>query len=144
MLKKILVHETINEVLETIQTKNENRKKENNQNRSKDLPAWITGDVRKFDKDEEFVTKDESIQRILIIFLVMAMLQVSIATIFVSICMNNTNSFVKKEWVIPNKGMSLVILAASDNTFPDVNCSSSLFLHFSTSQNSFINVSTYK
>ena len=55
MLKKILVHETTNEVLETIQTKNENRKKKNNQKRSQDLPAWITGDVRKFDKEKKSI-----------------------------------------------------------------------------------------
>ena len=105
MLEKILVHETTNEVLETIQTKNKNRKKENKKE-TKDLPAWITGDVRKFDKNEEFVTEDESIQRILIIFLVMATLQISLATIFVSICIKNSNanSFLQREWIIPNKG----------------------------------------
>ena len=70
-----------------------------------ELPSWMIGDVNNLSEVEEFVTKDESSKRIIVLSLVISTFLISIATSFIAICMRLSSSpIAKKEWKTPDVG----------------------------------------
>jgi hypothetical protein len=61
----------------------------------KDLPAWITGDLENTDKDDYFVSEDESEKRILLILKIFSTLLLIVSNILVVKCFNNSSFSVK-------------------------------------------------
>ena len=97
---KVLVNGARNDVLETIQTKNERKEKPNKS--QNELPNWIAGEVKKFDKDDLFVTEYQSFTRIVLILFVISTCEIFLATTFVVLCINLSKTVIAdKEWDIP-------------------------------------------
>ena len=85
-------------------TKTIGQKLKNNQS-PLELPSWMIGDVNNLNEVEEFVSKDESSKRIILISLVISTFLISIATSFSAICMRLSSSpIAKKEWNTPDVG----------------------------------------
>ena len=91
----------------TIEIKRVTRSRNNFKNNQKNIevPAWISGDVKNLDEVEEFVSEDESTERIIIILLIFSTFLLFIATCFTVICKKLSNSSsAKKEWINPDTG----------------------------------------
>ena len=59
----------------------------------------MIGDVKNLNKSEEFVSRDESTKRIILIFIVTSIILISIATSFTAICMRlGSSPIAKKGW----------------------------------------------
>ena len=69
-----------------------------------ELPNWISGEVKKFDTDDLFVSESQSFTRIVIILFVISLCEIFIATSFIIIFINLSKPIVEKEWNIPKEG----------------------------------------
>ena len=61
----------------------------------KELPVWITGNVKHFDQNNDFVSEDESTKRILIILHLLALTLLAACTILTGKCLNISSISVK-------------------------------------------------
>ena len=68
---------------------------ENKTRGEKELPIWITGNVKYFDQNNDFVSEDESTKRILIILHLLAMTLLVTCTILAEKCWNISSISVK-------------------------------------------------
>ena len=66
-----------------------------NENKTEGKKEWITGDVKHFDQNNDFVTEDESEKRILIIFILLAVMLLATCTILMEKCLNISSISVK-------------------------------------------------
>ena len=70
----------------------------------KDLPAWITGDLKNIDQDDYFVSEDESEKRILAILKIFSTILLMVSSILLVKCFNNLSFSVKIQVIHLNKG----------------------------------------
>ena len=77
---------------------------ENKTRGEKDLPVWITGDVKHFDQNNDFVSEDESTKRILIILHLLALTLLVTCTILTEKCWNISSISVKLVTVLSKNG----------------------------------------
>ena len=68
---------------------------ENKTGGEKELPVWITGNVKHFDQNNDFVSEDESTKRILIILHLLALTLLVTCTILTEKCWNISSISVK-------------------------------------------------
>ena len=69
------------------------------------LPTWITGDVKNLNEDEEFVSEEESTERIITILSILSIFLILVASSFTAICIKlSYSSILKKERSIPDEG----------------------------------------
>ena len=66
-----------------------------NENKTEGKKEWITGDVEHFYQNNDLVTKDESEKRILIIFILLAVMLLASCTILTEKCLNISSLSVK-------------------------------------------------
>ena len=70
----------------------------------KDLPAWITGDLKNIDQDDYFVSEDESEKRILAILTIFSTILLMVSSILLVKCFNNLSFSVIIQVIHLNKG----------------------------------------
>ena len=70
----------------------------------KDLPRWITGDLANTDQDDYFVSEDESEKRILLILKIFSTILLTVSSILVVKCFNNSSFSVKIKVIHLSKG----------------------------------------
>ena len=69
------------------------------------LPTWITGDVKNLNEDEEFVSEEESTERIITILSILSIFLILVASSFTAICIKlSYSSILKKERLILDEG----------------------------------------
>ena len=68
------------------------------------MPAWITGDLENTDKDDYFVTEDESEKRILLILKIFSTILLVVSSILVVKCFNNSSFPLKRKMTHLSKG----------------------------------------
>ena len=61
------------------------------------MPAWITGDLENTDKDDYFVTEDESEKRILLILNIFSTILLMVSSILAVKCFNNSSFPLKRK-----------------------------------------------
>ena len=83
---------------------------ENNAEGEKKLPVWITGNVKEFDQNDDFVSEDESAKRILIILSLLALMLLVTCTILTEICLNIFSISVKHRILQPKNGKSIMFI----------------------------------
>ena len=82
-----------------IQTVTRSRNNFKNNQKNIEVPSWISGDVKNLNEVEEFVSEDESTERIIVILHIFSTFLLIIAICFTVICMKLSDSpAVKKEW----------------------------------------------
>ena len=77
---------------------------ENKTRGEKELPVWITGNVKHFDQNNDFVSEDESTKRILIILHLLALTLLVTCTILTEKCWNISSISVKLVTVLSKNG----------------------------------------
>jgi hypothetical protein len=77
---------------------------ENKTRGEKELPVWITGNVKHFDQNNDFVSEDESTKRILIILHLLALTLLVTCTILTEKCWNISSISVKHVTVLSKNG----------------------------------------
>ena len=77
---------------------------ENKTRGEKELPIWITGNVKHFDQNNDFVSEDESTKRILIILHLLAMTLLVTCTILAEKCWNISSISVKYRTFLSKNG----------------------------------------
>ena len=77
---------------------------ENKTGGEKELPAWITGNVKDFDQDNDFVSEDESTIRILMILHLLALMLLVTCTILTEKCWNISSISVKHTTFLSKNG----------------------------------------
>ena len=83
---------------------------ENKAEGEKKLPVWITGNVKDFDQNDDFVSEDESAKRILIILSLLALTLLVTCTILTENCLNISNISVKHRILLPKNGKSIMFI----------------------------------
>ena len=104
---KISVNGVIIDVSKTTQATS-NRVKKLHKTRT-ELPNWISGEVKKFDTDDLFVSESQSFTRIVVILCVISICEIFIATSFIIICNNLSKPILEKEWIIPKEGECFIV-----------------------------------
>ena len=89
----------------TIVQGNENKAEGENK-----LPVWITGNVKDFDQNDDFVSEDDSAKRILIILSLLTLTLLVTCTILTEKCLNISSISVKQRTLLPKKGKSIVFM----------------------------------
>ena len=89
---------------------------ENKAEGEKELPVWITGNVKDlelkdFDQNDDFVSEDESEKRILIILSLLALILLVTCTILTEKCLKISSISVKKRILLPKDGKSITVRA---------------------------------
>ena len=79
----------------TVQVNNIQESEKSKGDIPKVLPAWITGDLENTDKDDYFVSEDESEKRILIILKFFSTILLVVSSILVVKCFNNSSFSLK-------------------------------------------------
>ena len=98
------------DVWKTIQTSNNNVKRLKRLNKTRtELPKWISGEVKKFDTDDLFVSESQSFTRIVVILFVISICEIFTATSFIIICNNLNKPILEKEWIIPKEGKCFIV-----------------------------------
>ena len=80
------------------------QRNENKTRGEKELPVWITGNVKHFDQNNDFVSEDESTKRILIILLLLALTLLVTCTILTEKCWNISIISVKYRTFLSKNG----------------------------------------
>ena len=70
----------------------------------KDLPRWITGDLASADKDDYFVSEDESEKRIFITLQIFIIFLLIACSILVEKCFNNSSFSVERRRIHASNG----------------------------------------
>ena len=83
---------------------------ENKAEGEKKLPVWITGNVKDFDQNDDFVSEDESAKRILIILSLLMLTLLVTCTILTEKCLNIFSISVKQRTLLPKNGKSIVFM----------------------------------
>ena len=83
---------------------------ENKTEGEKKLPIWITGNVKDFDQNDDFVSEDESAKRILIILSLLALTLLVTCTILTENCLNISSISVKHRILLPKNGKSIMFI----------------------------------
>ena len=83
---------------------------ENKTGGEKELPIWITGNVKHFDQNNDFVSEDESTKRILIILHLLALMLLVTCTILTENCWNISSISVKHRTFISKNGKLIMIV----------------------------------
>ena len=96
-----------------IEIKSVTRSRNNVKNNQKNIevPSWIPGDVKNLNEVEEFVSEDESTERIIVILHIFSIFLLIIAICFTVICIKLSDSpSTKKEWINIDIGKALTEL----------------------------------
>ena len=107
-----------------IKVKNYFKTRKNNQ-KTLEMPAWMSGDVKNLNKFEESVSDEESTKRIIIILLIFSSFLISIATSFTAICMKlSISPSAKKEWMVPDIGrkktVNPILISLRENLYSKI------------------------
>ena len=89
----------------TIVQGNENKAEGENK-----LPVWITGNVKDFDQNDDFVSEDDSAKRILIILSLLTLTLLVTCTILTEKCLNISSISVKQRTLLPKKGKLILVV----------------------------------
>ena len=81
-----------------------------NENKTEGKKEWITGDVKHFDQNNDFVTEDESEKRILIIFILLAVMLLATCTILMEKCLNISSISVKHRTFLSKNGKLIMFI----------------------------------
>ena len=92
-------------VLNTIAQGNENKVEG-----EKKLPVWITGNVKDFDQNDDFVSEDDSAKRILVILSLLTLTLLVTCTILTEKCFDISSISVKKRTLLPKKGNLIIFI----------------------------------
>ena len=76
---------------------------ENKVEGEKKWPVWITGNVKDFDQNDDFVSEDESAKRILIILSLLTLTLLVTSTLLTEKCLNISSISVKQRIFLPKK-----------------------------------------
>ena len=94
-------------------TKNLAGRTQRNENKTrgeKELPVWITGNVKHFDQNNDFVSEDESTKRILIILHLLALTLLVTCTILTEKCWNISSISVKYRTFLSKNGKLIMFI----------------------------------
>ena len=80
------------------------QRNENKTRGEKELPVWITGNVIHFNQNDDFVSEDESVKRILIILHLLALTLLVTCTILTEKCWNISSISVKYRTFLSKNG----------------------------------------
>ena len=83
---------------------------ENKTRGEKELPVWITGNVKHFDQNNDFVSEDESTKRILIILHLLALTLIVTCTILTEKCWNISSISVKHRTFLAKNGKLIMFI----------------------------------
>ena len=83
---------------------------ENKTRGEKELPVWITGNVKHFDQINDFVSEDESTRRILIILHLLALTLLVTCTILTENCWNISSISVKQRTFLSKNGKLIMLI----------------------------------
>ena len=83
---------------------------ENKTRGEKELPVWITGNVKHFDQINDFVSEDESTKRILIILHLLALTLIVTCTILTEKCWNISSISVKQRTFLSKNGKLIMYI----------------------------------
>ena len=70
----------------------------------KDLPAWITGDLKNTDQDDYFVSEEESGKRILVTLQIFTPFLLIACSILLEKCFDSSSSSLKRRMISSSKG----------------------------------------
>ena len=83
---------------------------ENKVEGEKKLPVWITGNVKDFDQNDDFVSEDDSAKRILVILSLLTLTLLVTCTILTEKCFDISSISVKKRTLLPKKGNLIIFI----------------------------------
>ena len=88
---------------------------ENKAEGEKELPVWITGNVKDlelkdFDQNDDFVSEDDSAKRILVILSLLTLTLLVTCTILTEKCFDISSISVKKRTLLPKKGNLIMFI----------------------------------
>ena len=86
------------------------QRNENKTRGEKKLPVWITGNVIHFDQNDDFVSEDESVKRILIILHLLALTLLVTCTILTEKCWNISSISVKHRTFLSKNGKLIMFI----------------------------------